>query len=254
MLVDRCFHALDTRRLRFRDLERRCPIASADAASVETLVGLCLVAQPELVVGAVIILGTVVVAVAIAQALAEYEQTGRAHPKKTEPRDAAKPETDTQPVTQQPVATQEPEPEGSPAGADWPPLGPPISTDTRGPRPECTPIRVPPRGGNALHNMCADHVPFNTFRGFNVVVNGKAFDALQWATRTLWEVKITAIETYSPYVQQVELRKQVAEAEREQALAAACGYQFVMGVRTQAHKAMLERAAPHLTVVLMPWC
>lgn len=36
--------------------------------------------------------------------------------------------------------------------------------------------------------------------------------------------------------------------------AAACGYQFVIGVRTEAHKAMLENLAPDLIVVLMPWC
>ena len=42
-VVEQCFHALDTRKIRFRDTERRCPVASADAASLEirvTLYGL----------------------------------------------------------------------------------------------------------------------------------------------------------------------------------------------------------------------
>ena len=85
-------------------------------------------------------------------------------------------------------------------------------------------------------------------------VNGKNFDALQLATRTLWEVKTNDIETYKPYVREAELQKQVDEGRREQALAAACGYQFLIGVRTQAHKTMLEARAPDLVVVLMPWC
>lgn len=129
---------------------------------------------------------------------------------------------------------------------------PPLEPRER--RPECTPKRVPPKGGHPFHNTCADNVPFNAFPGANVLVNGKAFDALQPAARTLWEVKTTAIETYSPYVQEAELNKQVKEGRKEQALAAACGYQLVIGVRTQVHKTMLEARAPDLIVVLMPWC
>ncbi|KFE72522.1 hypothetical protein DB31_0785 [Hyalangium minutum] len=121
-------------------------------------------------------------------------------------------------------------------------------------RPECTPRRVPPKGGHPFHNKCADAIPGNAFRGANALVNGKAFDALQPATRRLWEVKTTAIETYNPFVQQMELAQQVEEGLRERELAAACGYDFAIGVRTEVHKKMLEEAEPRLTVVLMPWC
>ena len=46
----------------------------------------------------------------------------------------------------------------------------------------------------------------------------------------------------------------VEEGRRERDLAAACGYDFVIGVRTEIHKRMLRDAAPELKVVLMTWC
>jgi len=67
-------------------------------------------------------------------------------------------------------------------------------------------------------------------------------------------VKTTAIETYSPFVQRTELQKQVEEGRRERDLAAVCGYDFVIGVRTEAHRQMLKNASPDLKVVLMTWC
>jgi hypothetical protein len=113
---------------------------------------------------------------------------------------------------------------------------------------------VPPKGGHPFHNQCADNIPGNAFRGANVLVNGIAFDALQPATRTLWEVKTTAIETYNSFVQQIELKDQIEKGRLERDRAAECGYDFVIGVRTEAHKKMLREAAPDLEVVLMPWC
>jgi hypothetical protein len=109
-------------------------------------------------------------------------------------------------------------------------------------------------GGNKLHDTCADRVPQNGFPGWDVLVNGKHFDALQMATRTLWEVKTSAIETYSPFVQRVELDKQIEELRRERALAAACGYDFVIGVRSEAHKRLLEQRDFTLKIVVMDWC
>jgi hypothetical protein len=65
VLAERCYHALDLSRIRFQDPERRCAVASVDAATIGPIVGACLLAQPELVVAAVIIVGTVIVAAAI---------------------------------------------------------------------------------------------------------------------------------------------------------------------------------------------
>jgi hypothetical protein len=71
VLVERCFDALDSRKIRFQDPKRNCAVASADAAALEGLVGICILSQPEIVVGAVIIIGVVVVAAAIAEELEE---------------------------------------------------------------------------------------------------------------------------------------------------------------------------------------
>lgn len=66
VLVERCYHALDLARIRFRDQEHRCAVANADAATVGQMVAICLLVQPEIAVAAVIIVGAVVVAAAIA--------------------------------------------------------------------------------------------------------------------------------------------------------------------------------------------
>lgn len=248
VLVERCYHALDTHRIRFSDTERRCPVALVDGPDVEAMVGICLLTQPELVVGAVVVLGLVAAAVAIheeleAEALrerrAEEATRGRTRPTR-------------EPVAEQVMEEGEPEPEVARSGGRGTPPGPPVSPQED--RPECMPFKIPPMGGNVFHNTCADNVPFNSVSGHNVVVNGKAYDALQPRTRTLWEVKTTAVETYSPFVQKTELAKQVREGRRERDLAAACGYRFVMGVRTLEHQRMLQALEPELIVVLMPWC
>jgi hypothetical protein len=216
------------------------------------MVGICLLSQPYLAVGAVIVIGAVVVAGVIAEELEAHERIRRSRPEAEDSIKTARPEPQMQPSPQEPMANGQPMPRG--LGRDWHPPEPPESLEPRERRPECIPRRVPPKGGHPFHNACADNVPLNAFRGANALVNGKAFDALQPATRTLWEVKTTAIETYSPFVQRTELDRQITEGRRERDLAAACGYHFVIGVRTEAHKEMLERSASDLTIVLMSWC
>jgi hypothetical protein len=243
LLVDRCFQALDHEKVRFRDPTGRCAVASAGAAAVG--IGVCVLAAPEIVVGAVILTGAVVVAVAIQEALDAHELSG------------VRPE-DGQPMLPTPVskdATAKRRPSSEPSGSNGPPPKPPALQD-RARRSMCEPQRVPHLGGDQLHNVCADRVPQNSFPGWDVLINGKRFDALQLTTRTLWEIKTTAIETYNPYVQRVELGKQIDEARREQHLAQDCGYQFRLGVRSKAHKDMLQRAAPDLggLIVIMDWC
>jgi hypothetical protein len=242
VLAERCYHALDHDRVRFRDVTGKCAVASAGAAAVG--VGLCVFAAPEIIVGAVIITGVVVVAVAIKEELEVYERNAS--------RERGRPKTQTRPSNEQdPIVKGEPTPRG--LGRDWFPPEPP-DLDPSDRRPECTPRRIPPKGGHPFHNKCADNVPFNAFRGANALVNGKAYDALQPAARTLWEVKTNAIETYSPFVQRTELEKQVEEARRERDLAAACGFHFRIGVRSETHKAALERLDDTLDIVVMDWC
>jgi hypothetical protein len=75
-LVERCFYALDHSRIQFRDVEGRCPVANADAATVQGMVGICLLVQPELAVAAVIIVGAVIIGAAIAAELATVKKPG----------------------------------------------------------------------------------------------------------------------------------------------------------------------------------
>jgi hypothetical protein len=208
-----------------------------------------MLAAAELAAGAVVVVGSaVLVAVAIDEALAAYErEASREHSRpKTQPRLPSAPE---------PTANRKPEPEGQPPGRDWLPPRPPGPPPEPPRRPsDCVPRRVPPKGGHPLHNRCAENVPFNDFRGADALVNGKAFDALQLSTRTLWEIKTNAIETYNRFVYFTELDKQVEEAQQERTLAAACGFDFVIGVRTEAHKDALRTRDSTLNVVVMDWC
>ena len=248
VLAERCFYALDLDKVRFQDRTGRCAVAVVPAIAVG--VGVCLLAAVEIVAEAVVVVASAaVVAGAINAELDAYRRGASREPKRRQP--LARPPSETGPE-----ANREPDPEGSPRGGDWFPPNPPGPPEPLE-EDKCIPKPVPPKGGSDLHNTCANNVPFNDFPGFNVLVNGKAYDALQLSRRTLWEVKTTDIENikkYNPFIRKTELEKQVAEGLREQRLAAACGYQFVIGVRTQAHKEMLEKLAPDLRVVLMPWC
>jgi hypothetical protein len=190
-----------------------------------------------------------VVAVAIAEELDDYAHRRRANPEAEASSGKAEPGPDATP--EEALADPSPSPKSSPLGRDW--LPPPPS-DPLERRPECTPRRVPPKGGHPLHNMCADHVPLNAFRGANALVNGKAFDALQPATRTLWEVKTDNFDTYPPDLQDIVIDKQVVELRRERDLARACGFDFRVGVRSAAHRAALRDADRDLDIVVMEWC
>ena len=130
----------------------------------------------------------------------------------------------------------------------------PASALTREDEP-CRPIPLPRHlGGHDPHNECADKMPSNTFPGGDVYVNGKNFDALQLATRTLWEVKTDGFDKHSRRSQQFFIEMKLPEIQRERRLAEECGYQFAVGVRSEAHRTALKRADPTLGVFVMDWC
>ena len=241
VLVERCFQALDPDRIRFNDPTGRCAVASACAAAVG--LGVCVLAAPELVVGAVIVTGVVVVGFAIKEALDAYEL------RKGSPE--VRPVPETTPVPQEPSPKKRPKP--GPKGPDFPPLGP-IETSEQERRRKCEPIPVPHRGGDNDHNKCADKMPNNSFPGWDVFVSGKNFDALQLATRTLWEVKTDDFNIHSPHSQKFFAKVKLPEIQREKRLAETCGYNFAVGVRSAAHKAALLELDPELTIVVMDWC
>ncbi len=129
--------------------------------------------------GAVIVVGVVVVGVAIKEALDAYELRGSSS-------EEVAPAPQTKHAPQETSTNRKPKPE--PSGQDgFPPVPPePVERERR---PECRPVPVPHRGGNAPHNDCADLIPQNSFPGWDVLVNGKQFDALVLVTRTLWDSK-----------------------------------------------------------------
>ncbi|WPB78371.1 DUF6310 domain-containing protein [Archangium violaceum] len=120
--------------------------------------------------------------------------------------------------------------------------------------PRCKPVPVPHLGGNDPHNLCADLMPNNSFPGWDVLVNGKNFDALQLATRTLWDVKTDDFDKHSSRSQEFLANVKLPELQREDKLAKQCGYDFIVGVKSAAHKAMLFKLDRTLKVVVMDWC
>jgi hypothetical protein len=239
ILAERCFHALDRDRVRFRDVTRRCAVASAPAAAAAVPMGvaLCVFASPVVVTGAVIVIGTVVVAVAIKEGMDAYERNAS--------RERAKRTAQTRPSSEQePVANREPTPRG--LGRDW---LPPISSDPTE-RPECRPVPVRHAGEDVPHNECADKFPPNRYPGMDVFVGGVRFDALQVGVRVLWEIKTHRFDTYPEFIRGREILKELEQIEKEQDAAAACGYDFVVGVSTQAHKDALLKVLPSLKIVV----
>jgi hypothetical protein len=104
--------------------------------------------------------------------------------------------------------------------------------------------------------VTSDKSPNNSFPGGDVLVDGINFDPLQMASRTLWEIKTTAVETYNPFVRAREIERQVPKLRSDRALALACGFNFRVGVRSEAHRQALEEDAPDLVgfIVVMDWC
>ena len=248
VLAERCYHALDHDRVEFHDLTGRCSVASAAAATVGF--GLCIFMAPEIAVGAVVVIGAVAVGYLIKEGLHTYElRRGRpeTHPV-TEPR----PLSVTTPAPPTPAPAKKPRPD--PKGPDFPPVGP-TEVAERERRRRCEPIPVPRHlGGNDLHNRCADRIPNNSFPGGDVYVDGKNFDALQVVTRTLWEIKTDNFDLHPLHSQRFFARMKLPEIQHEKKVAEGCGYKFVVGVRSPAHKTALLALDPGLTIVVMDWC
>src|SRR5512140_2720435 len=221
LLAERCFHALDRDRVRFRDVTKRCAVAQADAAA-PAVVALCVFAAPEIVVGAGMVVGAVVVAAAIQEGIDAYQRNAS--------RERAKPKAQPRPA-KEPLANQAPQPKGSPTGDIFPP--PP---ETKPRRPSCEPIPVRHAGEDVPHNECADKFPPNRYPGMDVFVGGERFDALQVGVRVLWEIKTHQFDSYNDFIRDREIEKEIEQLTKERDAARACGYDFIVGVSTQAHK------------------
>ncbi|MFL5351637.1 DUF6310 domain-containing protein [Archangium sp.] len=248
VLAERCFHALDHDRIEFHDLKGQCAVASAGAAAVG--LGVCVLAAPEIVVGAVIVAGVVVVGFAIKEALDTYaEKRGRPQVRpapETRPVPEVKPVPVTKPAPQKPSPKKRPKPE--PTGPDFPPIGPVEITERD--RRWCEPIPEPHAGEDDAHNKCADQFPPNRYPGMDVLVAGVSFDALQVGVRVLWEIKTHRFDTYPDFIQKREIEKEIKQLDKQRKAARDCGYDFVVGVSTEEHKEALEFQAPELKIVV----
>lgn len=238
VLAELCFQALDHDRVRFKDPTGKCAIASAGTAALG--IGLCVLAAPEIVVGTVIVAGVVVVGIAIKEALDAYELRGNGS-------------EEEETVTQTKAAPRDPsvnrKPKQEPSGQDWRPPVPTAPMDIER-RRRCEPLPVPHRGGDDTHNECADRVPPNRYPGMDVFVDGKHFDALQVGARVLWEIKTDQFDTYSLFLRNQVANSQAEEMRVERAIAMACGYDFVVGVSSAAHRAALLQRDSRLKIVL----
>ncbi|NOK11579.1 DUF6310 domain-containing protein [Corallococcus exercitus] len=240
VLVERCYPALDHDRIEFHDTTGRCTVASADAAAVG--LGFCVLAAPEIAVGAVIVLGVMVVAVAIQEALDAYEFR-HAYPEE------AGTSRGTKVASREAEAQRNPKLEPEPAGQDWQPPVPPVPVDRTG-RASCEPVPVPHAGEDDPHNECADRFPPNRYPGMDVLVDGVRFDALQVGVRVLWEIKTHKFDTYPDFIRRREIESELEQIEKERRAAEICGYDFIIGVSTQAHKEALLQADQSLNVVV----
>jgi len=243
VLAERCYQALDHDRVEFHDLTGRCSVASAGAAAMG--LGLCVLAAPEIAVGAVVVTGVVVVGFLIKEALDTYELR-RGRPE-TRPMPEPRPVPVTKTAPPKPSPEQKPKPE--PKGPDFPPVGPTEITE-RERRRRCEPIPEPHEGKDDAHNRCADQFPPNRYPGMDVLVDGVSFDALQVGVRVLWEIKTHRFDTYSDFVQDREIEKEMKQMNKQRKAAAACGYDFIIGVSTQAHKDALLRKNQALKIVV----
>lgn len=236
VVVERCFPTLDTDRVRFRDTTGRCTVASADAATLG--LGVCVLAAPEVAMGAVIVVGVVVIAVAIKEELDAYEFR-QLYPEEVTST------VGTRVAPRETVAKREPRPE--PSGQD---LFPPLPPKYRRRPARCEPIPVPHRGGDKDHNTCADLIPPNRYPGMDVLVDGKHFDALQVGVPVLWEIKTDQFDTYSDFLKDQVVEDELEEMTEEARIASGCGYGFKIGVSTEAHKNALLRVDNSLHVVV----
>jgi hypothetical protein len=203
-------------------------------------------AAPEIVVGAVIVAGVVVVGFAIKEALDAYELKW-ADQEDASPAPETRPVPETAPAPPKPSPEKRPKPE--PKGPDFPPVGPTEVTEQER-RRRCEPIPEPHAGEDDAHNQCADQFPPNRYPGMDVFVGGVSFDALQVGVRVLWEIKTHQFDTYADFIQRREIEKEMKQLNKQRKAAAACGYDFVIGVSTDAHKLALLKQNPTFNIVV----
>jgi len=133
----------------------------------------------------------------------------------------------------------------------------PISpgTGNRGDRDRCRPRPVPHAGGDALHDLCADNEPPNRFTGYDVIIAGVRFDAMD-PSGALWEIKTGSFSSWPDFVQDEELRKIRVQFERERNAARDCKriYVFAAADNTLLDEVEKQQGAGSARFVHLPQC
>lgn len=161
------------------------------------------------------------------------------------------------PTTPAPTDVIEPDVQTAPDGPLAPgPEGAPLSPDKD---PCDIVVTCPHLGGDPVHNACADSVSDPQFRGCDVYMNGKHYDAANEATRTMWEIKTTRYSDpkYNKYTRMFETDKQVKSSAADAEAAARCGWDYILSVSDQLNFEMLEasnRLSPLVKLLYRPEC
>jgi hypothetical protein len=122
----------------------------------------------------------------------------------------------------------------------------------------CKQVPIPRKGGDSKyarrHNRCADSVTIPAYKGLDVCINGKAFDAVD-AAGALWEIKAHAW-SYAKIYQDPKMAARIAkdiasELYDELLIARTCGKKFKVGVRDPGLKTAIKRYLPGLDIVVL---
>jgi hypothetical protein len=84
----------------------------------------------------------------------------------------------------------------------------------------------------------------------DVFVGGVSFDALQVGVRVLWEIKTHRFDTYPDFIQDKEIKREMKQLRKQRDAARNCGYDYVVGVSTEEHKAALLQEERFLKIVV----
>lgn len=154
------------------------------------------------------------------------------------PKDTAPPE-----LTDQPYTGMDPE--------VWPEAAPQPKDDNK-----CKAKKVMHRGGDKIHDQCADSIPGNSIPGHDLLVTtpegpDKNFDAFTPADNSVWEVKTHQLDGKSARSFKFLAGKEIGELKVEQDLATRCGYNFKVSVSDLRQYELLRNL---FDVVYRPEC
>ena len=85
------------------------------------------------------------------------------------------------------------------------------------------------KGGDPVHDFCADTVPPNMYPGSDICVMEKNFDAI--SGNILWETKTNNWDNANAFVRGQVVQDYISDAEKESSIARGCGfgYNFLVG-------------------------